>query len=299
MSRNESVIISANPKSGSRSRRTLIEELKIAIESEGFECELHTSLEEMSRRATQLAAAKMLRTVVAAGGDGTAAVVSSLIPAETPLTLFPTGSENLLAKHYGIVANASACAKAIKRLRTKKLDTMMMNGKVALLMASIGFDAEVVRQVHQARRSHITRWSYWLAIVRSVFAYRWPELRIVLFDEQGAPMDEIEGSWVFVFNVPKYAAGLSIIDDANENDGLLDIGVFERGGLYSGILDYLAVARGKHHQSRRWRRFRASTIEVALPEHLAGRASCQTDGDWAGELPIKIQIQGMQRLIVV
>jgi len=299
MSLLETVIISANPKSGSRSRLTLIERLKRDIEAVGYPCELHSNLDEMARRAGELIKEKRLRTVVAAGGDGTAAIVSSLIHHEIPLTLFPTGSENLLAQYFGVTAKVETCVAAIKRLRTRTLDVMDINGKTAMLMASIGFDAEVVRRVHQTRRSHITRWSYWKAIVATVFTYRWPDLQVVLRDDQGRIIDETQGSWVFVFNVPKYAAGLAIMEDANENDGLLDIGVLDRGGLFRGICDYVAVMRRKHHQSQRWRRFRAASIEISLPDELAGQASCQSDGDWASNLPVHIRIQPSQRLIVV
>jgi diacylglycerol kinase (ATP) len=299
MSLHETVIISANPKSGPRTRLALIEQLKCDIESIGYACELHTDLNEMARRARELSQDNRLRTVVAAGGDGTAAIVSSLIDEQIPLTLFPTGSENLLAKYLGVTANSESCAGAIKQLRTRSLDTMEINGKIALLMASIGFDAEVVRRVHQARRAHVTRWSYWKAIVATILAYRWPVLNIVLRDDQGCVMEETQGSWVFIFNVPKYAAGLVIMDDAQENDGVLDVGVLAPGGLIQGIGDYVAVLRRKHQQSRRWQRFRAASVEISLPEKSQGQASCQSDGDWTSSLPVLIRILPTKRLFVV
>jgi diacylglycerol kinase (ATP) len=295
----QTVLISANPKSGSRNRQDLIHELKQAIEAVGYPCELHTDLSDMSNRAATLSSEGNLRTVVAAGGDGTAAIVSSLIPSHVPLTLFPTGSENLLAKYFAITDNPMRCAQAVRRLHTKMLDTMLVNGKTSLLMASVGFDAEVVRRVHQGRRSHVTRWNYWHSIAGSILGYRWPVLRIVLRDERGSVSEELEGSWVFVFNVPKYAAGLTIIPDAIESDGLLDVGVFAPGGLLRGLLNYWAVARGSHHRMKHWRRFRAASIDIQLQGDSLGHASCQTDGDWASDLPVTISIQPTQRRIVV
>lgn len=295
----EIVLISANPKSGPRSSLALVEQLKCSLENVGYLCELHTNLDAMAQRAEVLWQEKRLRTVIAAGGDGTASIVSSLIHPQTPLTLFPTGSENLLAQYLGVTANVESCVNAIQRMRTRTFDTMDVNGKTAMLMASIGFDAEVVRRVHQARRSHITRWNYWKAIAATVLAYRWPDLQVVLRDDQGRAMEETLGSWVFIFNVPKYAAGLAIMEDAKENDGQLDIGVLDRGGLLRGLCDFLAVLRGKHHQSQRWRRFRAASIEISVQESSAGQASCQSDGDWTSGLPVQIRIRPSQRLIVV
>jgi diacylglycerol kinase (ATP) len=304
---NQVVVISANPKSGAYDRLSLVDELRKSIETAGYRCELHTDLAQMSQRAKTLTDEGVLRTVVAAGGDGTAAMVASLIPFGVPLTLFPTGSENLLAKHLSVTADVASCTSAIRKLRTKDLDVMMVNERLSLLMASVGFDAEVVRRVHQTRRSHITRWSYWWAILNSLVHYRWPDLRIEIRDDRDQIVEETIGSWIFIFNVPRYAAGLSIIDDAIEDDGYLDVGVFGRGGLIQGLWCYWAVVRGNHHQLKQWRRFRARSIKIESTgsKNLTQNrkhsvvASCQTDGDWACELPVTIRISDRKLAIVV
>jgi len=297
----QTVIISANPKSGSFSRHGLIVELKTQIEALGFQCELHTNLEEMANRCRELVQAGELRTVVAAGGDGTASKVASLIPHDVPLTLFPTGSENLLARYFAITADPVACARLIQKLRTSPIDVMTVNGQLSLLMASIGFDAEVVRRVHQSRRSHVTKLNYWSAILGTLFRYRWPVLKISIYDENAKLLEEVTGGWVFVFNVPRYAAGLSIMNDAVEHDGLLDVGVFDGGGLIRNMWYYWNVIRGNHHQLKQWRRFRSSSIkiEAANPTQQARAiTSCQADGDWVSELPVEVQIVSRKLRIV-
>ena len=302
MSMNQTVIISANPKSGSFSRQGLVLELKNAIESLGFQCEHHTDLEQMTHRCQELAQSRELRTVVAAGGDGTASKVASLIPHDIPLTLFPTGSENLLAKYFSISADPAACARLIQKLRTNPIDVMLVNGKLSLLMASIGFDAEVVRRVHQSRKSHVSKWTYWSAIVGTLFRYRWPLLKISIYDENDKMLEEVPGGWVFVFNVPRYAAGLSIMNDAIENDGYFDVGVFDQGGLVRSMWYFWNVARGKHHVLKQWRRFRSCSIRIEKADSIAKNgsvASCQADGDWVGELPVTIQIAPRKLRIVV
>lgn len=293
MSMNQTVIISANPKSGSFSRHELVLELKSAIESLGFQCEVHTDLEHMANRCRELIQSCELRTVVAAGGDGTASKVASLIPHDVPLTLFPTGSENLLAKYFSITADPAACARSILKLRTKPVDVMMVNGKLSLLMASIGFDAEVVRCVHQSRKSHVTKLTYWSAIIGTLFRYRWPVLKISIFDKNDKILEEVTGGWVFIFNVPRYAAGLSIMNDANEHDGYLDVGVFDQGGLVRSMWYYWNVICGKHQLLKQWRRFRSGSIRIESVNQLNTQkslTSCQADGDWVCELPVSIQI---------
>lgn len=298
---NQTVIISANPKSGSFSRHALVLELKSAIESVGYQCEVHTDLGQMANRCRELIQSNDLRTVIAAGGDGTASKVASLIPDDVPLTLFPTGSENLLAKYYSITADPAACARSILKLRTNPIDVMMVNDKLSLLMASIGFDAEVVRCVHQSRNSHVTKLTYWSAIMKMLFRYRWPVLKISFFDENGRMLEEVTGGWVFVFNVPRYAAGLSIMDDAIEHDGYLDVGVFGQGGLVRNMWYYWSVIRGKHQMLKQWRRFRSSSIRIESAGQTnvqKSQTSCQADGDWVCELPVSIQVVARKLRIV-
>ncbi len=299
MSNHEVVLISANPRSGSRSRTSLVVELKQSIEAVGYVCEIYTDLQQMAGRARALAEEGLLRTVVSAGGDGTASMVASLIPTEIPLTLFPTGSENLLANYYSIAADVKKCVKSIQKLQTKNIDVMLVNGKLSLLMASVGFDAEVVRRVHLSRKSHVSRWTYWCAILNTLVRYRWPDLKIVIRGENEQKIEETYGSWVFVFNIPRYAAGLNIIPDAKEDDEFLDIGIFDRGGLLHGLSCYWAVARGTHHQMKQWRRFRCKSIEIDFVAEKPTQSSCQTDGDWGCEMPVTIQITDRKLRLVL
>lgn len=290
---NQTVIISSNPKSGSFSRQELVRELKSAVERLGYPCELHTDLDLMANRCHDLAHSGELRTVVAAGGDGTASKVASLIPENVPLTLFPTGSENLLANYFALKADPIACARLIQKLRTNPIDSMLVNDRLTLLMVSMGFDAEVVRRVHLSRKSHVSKLTYWSAIIRTLFHYRWPAMKVSIFDENERMLEQITGGWVFVFNVPRYAAGLAIMNDAVEHDGLLDVGVFDHGGLIRNMWYYWNVLRGKHPMIKQWRRFRSSAIKIELADASKNNgcdASCQADGDWVCELPVTVKI---------
>jgi diacylglycerol kinase family enzyme len=179
------IVISANPKSGARSGLSSANALRATLESAGFLPELFTDIDAMAQRTRQLHEQGSLRSVVAAGGDGTASLVLSVIPHDVPLTLYPLGSENLLAKYFGIDLDLDSAVAMIERLDTKPIDLFEANGKPMLLMASVGFDAEVVRQVHRRRTSHVTRWSYRWSILSALWSYRWPRFRISTRDPEG------------------------------------------------------------------------------------------------------------------
>jgi diacylglycerol kinase (ATP) len=299
-----SIVISANPKSGTRSGLESAHALRARLENAGFLSELFTDIDAMAARSRQLKEAGSLRTVVAAGGDGTASLVLSLIPTGVPLMLYPLGSENLLARYFGIDLDLDRTVSMVERLESKKMDLFRANGKLMLLMASVGFDAEVVRLVHRRRTSHVSRWSYRWSIVSAICGYKWPKFRLATLSGDGVWKDQGIVNWVFAFNVPRYAAGISILDDARCDDGLLDIGAFRGGGLGQGLWHYLLVARGRHRCHASWSEWRSKGLRVeaidsAIPASQAAQGGYQLDGDWGGSLPFEISYADRSADIVV
>lgn len=300
MTEPRSIIIAANPRSGSSSGLSTAHALRSQLEMAGFESELFTDVSQMTHRAQELAAAGKLRTVIAAGGDGTASLVLSVIPNQVPVTLFPLGSENLLAKYLEMPRDFHAVVQLIERGKTKPMDLFRANNQLMLLMASVGFDAEVVREVHLRRTSHVSRWRYRWAILRAIGRYRWPGFRVFIQDDHGAWIDQGIAHWLFAFNVPKYAAGISIIEEAECDDGLIDIGVFRGGGLIQGLRHYGLVARGVHRTSSSWNQWRTTGVRICAIDGSASdgtkQASYQLDGDWGGPIPLEIVHSGRKGL---
>jgi len=309
MANPRSILISANPKSGARSGLASAHALRARLENAGFPTELFTDIDAMALRSRQLHEQGSLRTVVAAGGDGTASLVLSIIPQEVPLMLYPLGSENLLAKYFGIDLSLDQAVAMAVQLCTSPMDLFTANGKLMLLMASIGFDAEVVRLVHNHRKSHVSRWSYRWSILSAMWSYSWPRFRISMRNDDGGWQDCGIANWLFAFNVPKYAAGISIMDDARCHDGLLDVGAFRGGGLGQGLWNYGLVACGRHRTAGSWTEWKTAGLRVESVESADSKptshgdgatwGSYQLDGDWGGWLPLEISSLGRSARIVV
>ena len=290
-----SIVIAANPKSGSSSGLVKAQGLAEALESDGWEVELTTDLDRMQEMVFRYHSQGRLRTVVSAGGDGTASAVLNRIPIEVPLTIFPLGSENLLAHQYRLPRDVEAVRLMVGGMSVRSFDLFRANGRLFLIMASVGFDAQVVRSVHENRRSHITRWAYRFGILRAIGTYRWPELEVEVLGQGGW---ESLGTchWLFGFNVPKYAAGIHIMDEADADDGLLDVGMLRGGNVLIGFWNYLTVAMGIHRRGDRWSERRVRGLRVRSP---AGQGVYQVDGDYGGPLPLEILYTGTKATLVV
>lgn len=289
------IVIAANPKSGASSGLGKAQGLKQELESRGWQVDLTTDLDQMESMVGRYETQGELRTVVSAGGDGTAAAVLNRISVEIPLTIFPLGSENLLAQQYCIPRDAVGIARMVEGMETRELDLFRANGRLFLIMVSVGFDAKVVQIVHENRRSHVTRWAYRLGILRAIWQYRWPRIEVESLIE-----DRWEGiggcHWLFGFNVPRYAAGIHIMDGAIADDGLMDIGMMECGSVWRGFWNYVRVSMGRHRRSKGWREARVSGLRVSGPGDQVGY---QVDGDYGGPLPLEIIYTGTKAKLVV
>ncbi len=92
-------------------------------------CGVLHDLDAVAERARHLAQMGALHAVVGAGGDGTASAVVARLPSGIPFYPYPLGTENLLARQFGIVAEPKASARAIDQCHTQTLDAAEANGR--------------------------------------------------------------------------------------------------------------------------------------------------------------------------
>ncbi len=302
----QSILVLHNPKSGSHHAVGFIRALACKLSESGFQIELQDSLDTFQSRSTELEASGALRAVIAAGGDGTAAAVATRISPQVPLWICPLGTENLLARYLGMTTDLNLLVSSVRRLKTGTMDAGLANGRLFLIMVGVGFDAEVVRQVHTQRTGHIRRFHYWLPIARSLVSYRFPRLRLVAQSpllsvppSQSESSRRNEAAWYFLLNLPRYASGLDIAPCARGDDGLIDICGFKRGGLFCGLRYFVKLWMGTHARDSDFSHLRAAKFRLeACPSSENSQVSYQLDGDWGGYLPLEIEcLPGRLRII--
>jgi diacylglycerol kinase family enzyme len=289
MAESNSVLLLHNPRSGARHAKEVIDAHVEKIQQAGFEVISHDSLDAFENHAKQLFDESKLRAVVAAGGDGTASAVASRVHSTVPIWLCPLGTENLLARYLQMRAEPSLAAASICDLRTRQLDAGLANNRLFLIMASVGFDADVVRRVHTNRRGHIRKWHYWLPILQSIFTYRFPRLQLRTFSPETTSPDSCEAAWCFVMNVPRYADGLSIAPMAIDADGKLDACTFKQGGFWNGLRYLRNVRRGTHLRLADFEHTRITCVQIDPPTDATVSIAYQLDGDFGGYLPLEIK----------
>lgn len=308
------VLIAANPKSGAGPSGALVEQLQRELSSRGLESEIVFDLDVLEQRAAELRAKSQLQCIVSAGGDGTVSAIANRVDASVPIAIFPLGTENLLALHLGLTADPVAAADSVLANQQVSMDVGSASGQLFLVMLSIGFDALVVQDMTHRRRGHINRFSYGGPIVRSMMGYRFPMLHFAAGEpisaaeipkaSSGAPAGDATtttreippAAWAFVFNVPRYAAGLEFCPAADPHDEKLDLCTFRRPGLVNGFSYLFQLWLSRHQRSRDFLHTRVSRLTVSCPTRAD--IPFQIDGDFGGTLPVEIEtLPGRLRLL--
>jgi len=300
------VLILMNPRAGRRSAAGRTDRLAELLRHRGLGVKVFADVGEVTARANRLHDEGRLRALVGVGGDGTAAELANRTQPGVPITLLAAGTANLLARQFGLSTKPEQMAETIAGGNCQRIDAGQADGRVFLLMASCGFDADVVRQVHALRQStraggHIGYAHYLKPILRSIRNYEYPPIRIY-WDEpcRGAAQEKSEeplvARWVFAFNLPRYGWGLKLTPEAVATDGLLDVCTFRRGTLWHGLRYLAGVQLGSRH-----RRLadcvirRAKRIRIASDRPVA----YQLDGDPGGQLPLDVEsLPGRLTLLV-
>ena len=265
------VIVSVNPKAGARSGRPLVDALAASLVERGMVVEVVSDAAKLATLAEQTHQAGELRAVVAAGGDGTAAFVTNCVSRGTPITVLPLGTENLLAKYLGLAGGPESVAETIQRGVTVRLDAGRADGRLFILMLSCGFDADVIRRLHEERRGHIQHLSYAKPIFQSIRNYHYPEIRLQLSVDGGEPEStQICGHWAFVFNIPAYATGLMFTPEAVATDGLLDVCTFQGGSIWHGLFYLSQVILGQHKSWNQCVTARSATLRIESDAEQGG-----------------------------
>ncbi len=281
----------SNPRAGARESQATVHQLAEILIGQSYDVRQFTDPGDLGQ-ALVSDKTRQVRAVVTAGGDGTANLVAQLAPPDVPLIPLPLGTENLLARYLGYTASPDQIADAISACHVRPFDAGVCNGQLFLLMVGCGFDAEVVRRLHTARKGHISHLTYAAPIFQTVWDYPYPTLSIS-YHEAEADDDswqQVEAKWAFIINLPRYAGGLSFAPQASGHDGLLDLCVFRSGSLWKGLYYLANVVIGQHQRLDGCLVARVDRLRIDVADESTTEVPWQFDGDPGGTLPIDVHV---------
>lgn len=228
--------------------------------------------------------------VVAVGGDGTMnEVADGLAGSATRLAFLPHGTGNVFAREFSLPESVEGCLDLLSTGKTISIRMAKANDRRFVLLASAGFDAEVVERMNPRQKNLIGLAAYVLCGVRHILRSQ-PTLWLEFPDHE-----RIEAQAVFVVRGKKYGGNVTIAPDGDIAGDTLQVIALLRKGRWSIAMFALDALRGKHTVSRHVLVRESSSLFVrsAIP------SACQVDGEYLGPLPVRFTVTDALLRVVV
>ena len=214
--------------------------------------------------------------IIAAGGDGTLnEVINGLVPSAIPLAFIPFGTTNVFALEVDIPFDVEqACAVALHGQPCPVCLGLAGNTRF-LLMAGIGFDAEVVAGVSLPLKRRVGKLAYLVSALKVLLRPMADAIEIV--DEQGR---RYQGTFAIIGNGRYYGGRFSLTPQASLQDDTLEVCLFRHRGRLGFLCSMIKVALGRPLAENDAWRFKGRELIVT-----GAKAAVQLDGDYYGRLP--------------
>jgi YegS/Rv2252/BmrU family lipid kinase len=216
------------------------------------------------------------------GGDGTInEAVNGLAGTDTALAAIPTGTMNVWAREVGIPADPARAVALLWDGHWRSIDLGRAGGRYFLLMAGVGFDADVAAQVTRPEKQ---RWGPLAYVARGlVTAARWPRQRMWLSVDGRTLRRRL--LFVVVGNTRLYGGVVNITYRAVADDGLLDVCLFGGQGVAEKLWHFVRIVTRSHtrHPTVEYYQVRRLTLVTHPP------VAVQVDGDTIGRTPMTFE----------
>lgn len=219
--------------------------------------------------------------IAVAGGDGTMNdAVNGVTPTSPALGLIPIGTANVLARELGLGTGPEAIVDCLTRGRFLAVRPGVANGRRFLMMASAGFDAQVVDGLNQDLKRCIGKAAYMVEATRRIVRYACPPLALRI---DGRP---VTAATIVACRGRHYGGGFVLAPGADLSTPRFQVALFRRPGRLATVGYSLALPLGLLTRLNLIDHVAADRIDIAGPSG----DPVQGDGDVIARLPVTLTI---------
>lgn len=273
------VVINKNSRQGQQAADAAIE----ILESGGIRLQRESCEGPDQLVAAILQAANSVDIIILGGGDGTLnSAAPALMETDLPLGILPLGTANDLARTLEIPSDLAAAARVIVEGKIRRIDLGEVNGKLFFNVASLGLSARMTKELtHDVKR----RWGklgYAVATFRTLARIRpfWAEIR------SGEEVHRVRTMQISVGNGRHYGGGMTVEEDAEIDDGCLNLYSLEFDWFWKLALMYPAFRGGRHGLWKEVRTMSCGEVEIRTRRPK----SVSTDGEITTATPAHFRI---------
>ncbi len=262
-----------NPIAGGGRAKTMMPEIENYFRNSKLEYEIYqTKGHQDAIEAARRAAEDGFNIVVAAGGDGTVnEVLNGIVGSNSALAVIHGGKGNDFAMSVNMPRDINEACRALENAVIKKIDLGKVLNRHFINSVGVGFDATVALRVNRGVKPLNGVSAYIYAVFETLLSYKPVEMDIDLGDGK---IFRQKPMLVAVGIGKTYGGGMMILPDAVQDDGLLDICVFDQMSNLALAYHFPKVFSGKHVELKEASLYRAKEITLYLskkcPLHMEG-----------------------------
>jgi YegS/Rv2252/BmrU family lipid kinase len=206
-------------------------ELRRVLAAHGVDTPLWREVPKSRKAPAQVRRAldKGAELIIAWGGDGMVQrCVDVLAESGVSLGIIPAGTANLFATNLGIPKNIEQAVDVALHGERRRLDVGRFNGERFAVMAGAGFDAAMIRDAGEGGlKERFGRVAYvWTGSENLRSKPFRAEIKV-----DGVGWYKGKASCILLGNVGKLFGGVEVFEDAQPDDGKLELGVVTADGL--------------------------------------------------------------------
>ncbi len=283
-----------NPVAGKGKTRDAIPYIRKFCKEHGFECTIIETSKPGEAPQIVKDNCKGYSVVIAVGGDGTVLeVTNGLAGTNVPLGVIPLGSGNDFARAVSIPAGLENIDKSLQIIASKParlVDLASFNGHVFLNIASIGFDAEIIRDLHRIKKFVKGKAAYLLSVFIKFLTYKPKDIELKLDNTK----IKTKAFLTAICNGNSYGGGMLVNPNGSITDGLLDVILIKPVPRYKIPLLLSKFIKGEHLSLPFVSSYQCRDVQITSPEALA----VNVDGECPLTTPVSLGLTPLSMRVI-
>jgi diacylglycerol kinase (ATP) len=278
----------SNPRTGRyNSRRIPVEHIASLLRSRGVEVDLRPTTgphdaTEIAARAARNGSSE----IIVAGGDGTInEVIQGVAGTKARLGIIPRGTANVLARELGLPLDQEEAAIVAARGKSRRIhlglaiDETNNVSRHFALMAGIGLDASIVRNVRPKLKKRIGKGAFWISGLSHLASWSPHPFKLEIDGR------EYTATFAAIGKAPRYGGDLAITPEARLDEPQFEVCMIETSNRfrYLRLLSY-AMRAGMPRDNPAVRFVKTDRVRAF------GNSPVQIDGELIGSLPMRFEI---------
>lgn len=263
----DKILFVVNPIAGGGKAKNLIPLIKEEMDKHKKTYDIVVTKERREAIEIVKNQSKNYEVVVAVGGDGTVNEVAiGLIQGEcSVLGIIPGGTGNDMARSLNIPMEPTEAIETLCKGYKKYMDIGLANKFNFLNIASVGFDAEVVRNNIKIKKKIKSGFSYAISVVYTLISFKKKKAEIEI---DGKTINE-DIYLLAVGNGKYYGGGLKIMPEAVVDDGYLHVCIISNISKAKILFLLPTLFKGTHIKHKKHvKTYKAKEIKLKSEEPL-------------------------------